>query len=188
MSEVRVLCSPGITRLHRYYDPLRGPSQPPSHDGVGMPAGSGLPLLTQITFSACRAHYPGGSVRCFSVISWRAPAPGSSRTALAFPHTTGGRHPRYSFRGLLELHWYYGLQICSPTFRGLGCEASMESVTKLHRSSAIQAYRDLLVRDFHPLVIGAARAHDVLQKWYEVVTSAILYLSVVKQPSSRGLR
>ena len=40
----------------------------------------------------------------------------------------------------------------------------MESVTKLHRSSAIQAYRDLLVRDFHPLVIRAARAHAVLQK------------------------
>jgi hypothetical protein len=39
----------------------------------------------------------------------------------------------------------------------------MESVTKLHRSSAIQAYRDLLVRDFHPLVIRAARAHVVLQ-------------------------
>ena len=39
----------------------------------------------------------------------------------------------------------------------------MKSVTKLHRSSAIQASRDLLVRDFHPLVIRAARAHVVLQ-------------------------
>jgi hypothetical protein len=39
----------------------------------------------------------------------------------------------------------------------------MKSVTRLHRSSAIQAYRDLLVRDLHPLVIRAARAHDVLQ-------------------------
>ena len=39
----------------------------------------------------------------------------------------------------------------------------MKSVTKLHRSSAIQAYRDLLVRDFHPLVIRAARAHVLLQ-------------------------
>ena len=27
-SEVRALGSPGITRLLRYYDPLRGPSQP----------------------------------------------------------------------------------------------------------------------------------------------------------------
>src|SRR3954467_14159803 len=87
----------------------------------------------------------------------------SSPTALAFPYTTDGRHPRYSFRGLLELHWCYGLQICSPTLGGLGCEAPMKSVTKLHRSSAIQAYRDLLVRDFHPLVIRAARAHALSQ-------------------------
>jgi hypothetical protein len=39
----------------------------------------------------------------------------------------------------------------------------MKSVTKLHRSSAIQAYRELLVWDFHPLVIRAARAHVVSQ-------------------------
>ena len=138
-------------------------SRHPDDDVRSATAGSGLPLLTRITFSACRAHYPGGSVRCFSVDMWRAPAPGSSPTALAFPYTTDGRHPRYSFRGLLELHWYYGLQICSPTFRGLGCEASMKSVTRLHRSSAIQAYRELLVWDFHPLVILAVRAHVVLQ-------------------------
>ena len=87
----------------------------------------------------------------------------SSPTALAFPYRTDGRHPRYSFRGLLELHWRYGLQICSPTFGGLGCEAPMKSVTKLHRSSAIQAYRDLLARDFHPLVIRAVRAHVLSQ-------------------------
>jgi len=41
----------------------------------------------------------------------------------------------------------------------------MKSVPRLHRSSAIQAYRDLLVRDFHPLVIRAARAHALLQTW-----------------------
>ena len=119
---------------------------------------SGLPLLTQVTFSACRAHYPGGSVRCFSV-------PLARSRAGFLPYITDGRHPRYSFRGLHELHWYYGLQICSPTFGGLGCEAPMKSVTKLHRSSAIQAYRDLLVRDLHPLVICAARAHVVLQSF-----------------------
>jgi hypothetical protein len=43
----------------------------------------------------------------------------------------------------------------------------MESVTKLHRSSAIQAFRDLLVRDFHPLVIRAVRAHAVSQIAFE---------------------
>ncbi len=49
-------------------------------------AGSGLPPITQITFPACRAHYPGGSNRCLSVCS--------SRFALAFPAHTTGRHPR----------------------------------------------------------------------------------------------
>ena len=39
----------------------------------------------------------------------------------------------------------------------------MKFVTKLHRSSAIQAYRELLVWDFHPLVIRAVRAHVVSQ-------------------------
>lgn len=42
-------------------------SRHPCDDVWYKTAGSGLPLLTQITFSACRAHYPGGSVRCFSV-------------------------------------------------------------------------------------------------------------------------
>ena len=40
----------------------------------------------------------------------------------------------------------------------------MKFVTKLHRSSAIQAYRELLVWDFRPLVIRAVRAHVVLQE------------------------
>ena len=57
-------------------------------------AGSGLPPITRITFPACRAHYPGGSNRCLSVGLWCAPAPGSSRFALAFPAHTSGRHPR----------------------------------------------------------------------------------------------
>lgn len=57
-------------------------------------AGSGLPPITQTTFPACRAHYPGGSNRCVSVVGWCAPAPGSSRSALAFPAHTSGRHPR----------------------------------------------------------------------------------------------
>ena len=56
-------------------------------------AGSGLPPITQTTFPACRAHYPGGSNRCVSVVGWCAPAPGSSRFALAFPAHTTGRHP-----------------------------------------------------------------------------------------------
>jgi hypothetical protein len=50
---------------------------------------------------------------------WRAPAPGSSQTALAFPERTAGRHPHLSFRGLLKLHARYSLRSCSPTYSGL---------------------------------------------------------------------
>ena len=60
----------------------------------------------------------------------------------------------------------------------------MKSVTKLHRSSAIQAYRDLLVRDFHPLVIHAARAHIVLQIGsLRQIASAVQFWEARKQGS-----
>src|SRR5438128_11989191 len=39
-----------------------------------------------------------------SVSVWRAPAPGSSQTTLAFPEQTAGRLPHLSFRGLLKFH------------------------------------------------------------------------------------
>src|SRR5882672_145745 len=43
--EVRVLPSPGVTRLHRYYDPIRLPPQPPPNVGVEAAtlAATGLP-------------------------------------------------------------------------------------------------------------------------------------------------
>jgi hypothetical protein len=46
--EVRVLPSPGVTRLHRYYDPVRLPSQPPPEVGVEVAtlAAMGLPRFT----------------------------------------------------------------------------------------------------------------------------------------------
>src|ERR1700704_1204674 len=37
------------------------------------------------------------------LLLWRAPAPGSSQPALAFPDRTAGRHPHLFFRGLLKL-------------------------------------------------------------------------------------
>src|SRR6266567_2726869 len=111
-----------------------------------------------MAFSACRAHYPGGSVWYVSIGIWRAPAPGCSQTAVAFPKRTAGRHPQLSFRGLLELHSRYGLRICSPTYSGLCHEAPIPAVTHRNGSSAIQAYRHLLEWDFHPLVICAIGA------------------------------
>jgi len=60
--EVRALPSAGITRLRRYYDPLRVPAGPLSLPRALELAStrSGVPPMTQTTFLACRAHYPGG--------------------------------------------------------------------------------------------------------------------------------
>src|SRR5262245_24937858 len=74
--EVRALSSTGITRLHRSYSPLRRPDWPwplPTTFGDATSASPGPPPLTQITFPACRAHYPGGSVQvlvgCLTALS-----------------------------------------------------------------------------------------------------------------------
>ena len=60
--QVRTLPSAGITRLQRYYDPLRVPAGPPSLPRASefASARAGVPPLAQTTFPACRAHYPGG--------------------------------------------------------------------------------------------------------------------------------
>ena len=94
---------------------------------------SGLPPITQIAFSTCRAHYPGGSIRFFGLVHDALPHLALSRIALAFPEQRAGRHPQPSFRGLLKLHSRYGLQICSPTLCGLRHEAPIPSVNPAKR-------------------------------------------------------
>jgi hypothetical protein len=56
------------------------------------------------------------------------------------------------------LRLWSGLRICSPTYSGLCHEAPVPMVTHRNGPSAIQAYRQLLVRDFHPPVICAVGA------------------------------
>src|SRR5713101_2161291 len=47
------------------------------------PPGAGSPPITQITFPACRAHYPGGPNRCLSVSSLSArPSPVNRRVGI----------------------------------------------------------------------------------------------------------
>jgi hypothetical protein len=60
--KVRALSSTGITRLQRYYDPLRVPAGPLSLPRALEFAStrSGVPPLAPTTFPACRAPYPGG--------------------------------------------------------------------------------------------------------------------------------
>jgi hypothetical protein len=66
MPEVRVLCSAGITRPQRSYDPVRLPPGPPPENGVEAAtlAHNGPPPITRNTFPTCRAHYPGGPNGC----------------------------------------------------------------------------------------------------------------------------
>jgi hypothetical protein len=60
--EARALPSAGVTRLRRYYDPLRVPAEPLSllRALEFTSARTGVPPLAQTTFPACRAHCPGG--------------------------------------------------------------------------------------------------------------------------------
>src|SRR2546422_5310862 len=62
---------------------------------------AGSPPITQTTFRTCRAHYPGGSEQVHLSVP--------SLPHAAFPILRAGRHPRFHFRGLLELHSCYGL-------------------------------------------------------------------------------
>src|SRR6516165_7659311 len=76
--ELRPLPSPGITRLRRYYEPLRHPSAPGlSLAGVRLiipDHALGLPVLRALSLCTCRRHYPGGVAgsACTSTFSRRA--------------------------------------------------------------------------------------------------------------------
>src|ERR1700680_3177942 len=63
--ELRLLSSAGITRLHRYYGPLRHPSAP----GLSLPGARliipdhavGLPVLRALSLCTCCRQYPGAA-------------------------------------------------------------------------------------------------------------------------------
>src|SRR3954452_3909787 len=79
--ELRPLPSPGITRLQRYYGPLRHPSAPSlSLAGVRLiipDHALGLPVLRALSLCTCCRHYPGAAA---------GRTPRSSRPAVsAFP-------------------------------------------------------------------------------------------------------
>src|SRR6202043_2269033 len=63
--ELRPLPSPGIARLHRYYEPLRPPSAPGlSLAGVRLiipDHALGLPVLRALSLCTCCRHYPGAA-------------------------------------------------------------------------------------------------------------------------------
>ena len=104
--QLRPLPSPGITRLHRYYGPLRHPKRP------GLTLASCRLIPTAITAGASRvasgplclhavANTPAGSMETV-----RSSFPSTS----AFPRFSAGQLLHYPFRGLHNVHDCYGLQ------------------------------------------------------------------------------
>ena len=108
--EVRVLPSPGITRLLRYYDPLPVPVEPPSLPRAlkVVSTRAGVPPIAQTTLPACRAHYPGGPEAGRVSVTSRSvrPSPFLRRV---------GVHD-FTFEALLRLHSRYRLQVARPPY------------------------------------------------------------------------
>ena len=99
--EVRPLPSAGITRLRRYYEPVRLPRRPGlSLAGVRLghaPTAGGLPCCVDSPCAGMPAPLPRRDRRRDRV------APRTATTA-AFPQCPRGRLPHQSFRGLLGVH------------------------------------------------------------------------------------
>ena len=66
--ELRPLPSPGVTRLQRYYEPLRHPTAPGlSLAGVRLITldhAMGFPVLRTLSLCTCCRHYPGAATGC----------------------------------------------------------------------------------------------------------------------------
>src|SRR5260370_13430898 len=79
--ELRSLPSPGVTRLQRYYDPLRLPTAPGlSLTGVRLTIPDhavGAPVLRTLSLCTCCRHYPGAAPgrTCFAHSSRRISLP-----------------------------------------------------------------------------------------------------------------
>src|SRR5450755_3287760 len=89
--EVRPLPSTGITRLQRYYEPVRHPTRP-GPSPRGRPVGPckpplGFPVLRWLPLVACRRPYPGRTA-----VGEHGSFPRSAAT-LAFPFRDGGSAP-----------------------------------------------------------------------------------------------
>src|SRR5205814_8586803 len=96
--ELRPLPSPGITRLQRYYGPLRRPSAPGlSLTGVRLiipDHAMGFPVLRALSLCTCCRHYPGAAAGR----SLRSCRP----TVSAFPGSTSGSACTSSFSRLAQ--------------------------------------------------------------------------------------
>src|SRR6516162_8654305 len=95
------LPSPGITRLHRYYEPPRHPSAPGlSLTGLRLiipDHALGLPVLRALSLCTCCRHYPGAAAGCI---------PRSSHPAVsAFPGRVTGSACTSTFSRSHDVLW-----------------------------------------------------------------------------------
>ena len=101
--ELRSLPSTGVTRLPRYYEPLRHPRAPSlSLTGFRLVIADhalGLPVFRALSLCTCRRHYPGAA---------------SERIASS-PIGLSGRPAHRPFRGLLGVHSRCGLHTRAVT-------------------------------------------------------------------------
>jgi hypothetical protein len=109
--ELRSLPSTGVTRLPRYYEPLRHPRAPGlSLTGFQLIIADhalGLPVFRALSLCTCRRHYPGAaSERIASLISSRR---------ISLPRGLSGRPAHCPFRGLLGVHSRCGLHTRAVT-------------------------------------------------------------------------
>jgi len=116
--------STGITRLHRYYGPLRLPLRPGVHapysvaftlTGVRLTVTirhrSGAPAFTRFLLPDMPSSLPRRNRGSLIAQPVHARAWLCSPTAAAFPVDVPGRLPHRRFRGLLDVHSRYGLPV-----------------------------------------------------------------------------
>jgi len=127
---------------------------------LGFPTGSGLPSITQITFSACCAHYPGGSAWCLSVAALARSRAGFFPARVGLPGTNG-RSASTSFlsRPAQAITHVTACRVAHPPYVGFVTRLQPGRLTPPSRSSATKAYRQLLGWVLPPLVICAIEAH-----------------------------
>ena len=149
--ELRPLPSTGITRLPRYYEPLRHPKAPGlSLAGVRLiipDHAKGLPVLRAFSLCTCCRHYPGA-------------ADGRRLRSIAQPYQPSpvrrpGRPARFPFRGLLGVHLRCGLHTrAGHLFVTLLPEGFGHFVTSMTAPVA-SGWSELAGWGFHPLESAA---------------------------------
>ncbi len=160
--EVRPLSSTGITRLHRYYGPIRHPPRPGlSLAGVRLASKPplGFPVLRRSPYTDMPSPLPRWDRRRDRFAPLKP-------TATAFPESLAGRLPHWSFRGLLSVHVSYGLPACGTASRHFPSKASTMSLPP-SSLRLLPAGAKVAGWELHPLKIDTlARRTKTPDPWY----------------------